>query len=111
MRNFWKDVRFAMRTLAKNPSFAAIAIVTLALGMAVNTTVFSVVNFFLLRPLPVSHPERITVLALKQPSAPGTYRFSYPTYEDLRDHTESFSEVFAYAVSLAGLTVDHRSEH
>jgi predicted permease len=111
MRNFIKDLRFALRTLAKNPGFAVIGIVTLALGMAVNTTVFSVVNGFLLRPLPVPHPEQITVLALKQSAAAGTYRFSYPTYEDLRDQTDSFSDVFAYRVSLAGLAVDHKSDH
>src|SRR6266576_5117107 len=96
MRNFAKDIRFALRTLANNPGFAVIGIVTLALGMAANTTVFSVVNGFLLRPLPVPHPEQITVLALKQSSVAGTYRFSYPTYGDLRDQTGSFSDVFAF---------------
>ena len=111
MRNFIKDVRFALRTLAKNPGFAAIGIVTLALGMAANTTVFSVVNGFLLRPLPVSHPEQITVLALKQSSVPGTYRFSYPTYTDLRNQAETFSEVFAFHPALAGISVDHVSDH
>lgn len=104
MRNFLKDGRFALRTLAKNPGFAVIGIVTLALGMAVNTTVFSVVNGFLLRPLPVPHPEQMTVLALKQSPVAGAYRFSYPTYEDLRDQTDSFSDVFAYRITLAGLT-------
>ena len=79
MRNLLKDGRFALRTLAKNPGFAVIGIVTLALGMAVNTTVFSVVSGFLLRPLPVPHPEQMTVLARKQSSVAGTYRFSYPT--------------------------------
>src|SRR2546430_1777465 len=108
MRNFAKDIRFALRTLANNPGFAVIGIVTLALGMAANTTVFSVVNGFLLRPLPMPHPEQITVLALKQSSVAGTYRFSYPTYGDLRDQTGSFSDVFAYRVSLGGLTVDHK---
>src|SRR5689334_20574583 len=111
MRNFIEDVRFALRTLAKNPGFAAIGIVTLALGMAANTTVFSVVNGFLLRPLPVSHPEQITVLALKQSSVPGTYRFSYPTYTDLRNQAETFSEVFAFHPALAGISVDHVSDH
>src|SRR5215831_7138712 len=100
MRNFIKDVRFALRTLAKNPGFAAIGIVTLALGMAVNTTVFSVVNGFLLRPLPVPHPEQIAVLALKQASVPGARRFSHLTYEDLRDQTDTFSDVFAFDPTL-----------
>lgn len=111
MRNFLKDIRFALRTLAKNPGFALIGIVTLALGMAVNTTVFSVVNGFLLRPLPVPHPEQITVLALKQSSLPGAYRFSHSTYEELRDQTDAFSDVFAYQPTLAGITVDHKSDH
>ena len=112
MRNFMKDIRFAVRTLAKNPGFAVIGIVTLALGMAVNTTVFSVINGFLLRPLPVPHPEQITVLALKQPSVAGTYTFSHPTNEDLRDHTgDSFSDVFAYRPTLARIVVDHKSDH
>jgi predicted permease len=111
MRNSLNDIRFALRTLAKNPGFAVIGIVTLALGMAANTTVFSVVNGFLLRPLPVPHPEQITVLALKQSSVAGTYRFSYPTYEDLRHQTNSFRDVFAYRVSLGGLTVDYKSDH
>src|SRR5215472_16370750 len=111
MRNCLNDIRFALRTLAKNPGFAVIGIVTLALGMAANTTVFSVVNGFLLRPLPVPHPEQITVLALKQSSVAGTYRFSYPTFEDLRNQTDSFRDVFAYRVSLGGLTVDHKPDH
>ena len=111
MRNFIKDVRFALRTLTKNPGFAAIGIMTLALGMAVNTTVFSVVNGFLLRPLPVPHPEQITVLALKQASVGGSYRFSHPTYEDLREQTDSFSDVFTYRTTLAGLSVDNNVDH
>lgn len=111
MRNFMQDLRFALRTLAKNPGFAVIAIVTLALGMAVNTTVFSVVNGFLLRPLPVPHADQITVLALKQPSVEGNYRFSYPAYEDLRDQTDSFSDVFAYRVTLGAVSFDRKSDH
>src|SRR5690348_5199493 len=111
MRNFINDIRFALRTLAKNPGFAAIGIVTLALGMAVHTTVFSVVNGFLLRPLPVPHPEQVTVLALKQASVGGSYRFSHPTYEDLRQQTDWFSDVFAYRTTLAGLSVNNKADH
>ena len=91
MRNALQDIRFALRTLANHPGFAVIGIVTLALGMAATTTVFSVVNGFLLRPLPVPHHEQITVLALKQSSVPGTYRFSYPTYEDFARSNGLFS--------------------
>lgn len=111
MLNFWKDIRYAFRTLAKNPGFAIIGIVTLALGMAVNTTLFSVVNGFLLRPLPVPHPDQITVLALQQPTLAGSYRFSYPDYEDLRDRNNVFSDLFAYRITLAAIAVDKRSDH
>ncbi len=111
MLNFWKDIRYAFRTLAKNPGFAIIGIVTLALGMAVNTTLFSVVNGFLLRPLPVPHADQITVLALQQPTLAGAYRFSYPDYEDLRDRNNVFSDLFAYRITLAAIAVDKRSDH
>ena len=111
MFNFWKDIQYAFRTLAKNPTFAIIGIVTLALGMAVSTTLFSVINGFLLRPLPVPHPEQITVLALEQSSVPGNHHFSYPDFEDLRDQSDSFTDVFAYRISLAGLAADQRADH
>ncbi|MGC2465684.1 MAG: ABC transporter permease [Candidatus Acidiferrum sp.] len=111
MLNFLKDVRYALRTLGKNPGFAIIGIVTLALGMAVNTTLFSVINGFLLRPLPVPHPEQMTVLALQQSALPGTHRFSYPDYEDLRDQTDSFSDLIAYRVALASIAINHTGEH
>jgi predicted permease len=111
MLNFWKDIRYALRTLSKNPGFAIIGIVTLALGMAVNTALFSVINGFLLRPLPVPHPEQITVLALHQAAVPGTSRFSYPDYEDLRDQTGSFSDLFAYRITLASVAADNSADH
>jgi len=110
MLNFWKDIQYAFRTLTKNPGFASIGIVTLALGMAVNTTLFSVVNGFLLRPLPVPHPEQITVLALKQSAVPGNYRFSYPDFENLRDPSDSFSDIFAYRLTLATVAVDQMAD-
>jgi predicted permease len=110
MLNFWKDLRYAIRTLTKNPGFAFIAIVTLALGMAVNTTLFSVINGFILRPLPVPHPEEITVFASQQEGVPGV-QFSYPDYEDLRDHSDSFSDIFSYRVTLSSISVGKRSDH
>src|SRR5580698_6308956 len=111
MLNFWNDLRYAFRTLTKNPGFAVIGIVTLALGMAVNTTLFSVINGFLLRPLPVPHPEQITVLSLQQASLTGERRFSYPDYEDLRDQADSFSGLLAYGVTLASVGIDKKNDH
>ena len=111
MLNFWKDIQYAFRTLTKNPGFAIIGIITLALGMAVNTTLFSVINGFLLRPLPVPHPEQITVLSLQQSSLPGNHHFSYPDFEELRDQSASFTDILAFRVTLAELAVDQRADH
>lgn len=59
MQSFWQDVRFGLRTLGKSKSFAAIVILTLALGIGTNTALFSVVNGVLLNPLPFAEPERL----------------------------------------------------
>jgi predicted permease len=111
MSSFWRDLRYAARTLANSPGFTIIAIVTLGLGMAVNTTVFSVINGMLLRPLPVPHAEQITVLALQQAGTPGVQKFSYPDYLDIRSQTDSFSEVFGFRATLGALAVDGKGEH
>ncbi len=63
MRNFWQDVRFGLRVLSKSSSFAAIAILTLALGIGANTALFSVVNGVLLNPLPFPNPDQMVAVA------------------------------------------------
>ena len=102
MLNFWKDIQYAFRTLAKNPGFAIIAIVTLALGMAANTTIFTVVNGLILRPLSVPRPEQITVLALQQAGTAGLQGFSYPDFLDLRSQSVSIGDLITYRVSSLG---------
>jgi len=111
MQTFWKDIQFAMRTLAKSPGFAVVAILTLALGMAVNTTIFSVINGILLRPLPVPHAEQMTVLALQQGGESSLQNFSYPDFVDLREQLKDTDELFGYQVTLAGLSVDGKGDH
>src|ERR1700704_1293240 len=78
MASFWQDLRYAARALRNSPWFAALAIVTLSLGTAVNTSIFSVVNGFILRPLPVPQPEQLAVLSLQQAGDHSLQKFSYP---------------------------------
>jgi putative ABC transport system permease protein len=111
MHSFWQDLRYAARTLRGAPGFTIIAIVTLGLGMAVNTTIFSVINGFILRPLPVPHAEQIAVLAMKQDGAQGFERFSYPDYLDIRQQADVFSDVIAERTTLVGLTADKKGDH
>ncbi len=100
-----------MRSLRNAPGFAIIAVITLGLGMAVNTTVFSVINGMLLRPLPVPHAEQIAVLAMKQPGAEGFQMFSYPDYQDIRGQAAASGEVFGYRTTLVSVIADGKGDH
>jgi len=111
MYSFWHDLRYAARTLRNSPSFTVIAVITLGLGMAVNTTIFSVINGLLLRPLPVPDAEQIVVLGLQQAGTPGNQKFSYPDYEDIRDQADCFSDVFAFHPTLSQFVVDGKGDH
>lgn len=107
-----QDLRYALRMLAKSPGFTAVAVLTLALGIGVNTTVFSVINGLLLRPMPVPQPEQITVLGAQQEGSQDYQPFSYPDYLDIRSQAaDVFSDTLAYRVSLVGLTVDGKGDH
>src|SRR5262245_37128704 len=62
MDTLWRDVRFALRTMAKKPGFTAVAVVIMALGIGANTAIFSLVRAVLLRPLPFANPERLAMV-------------------------------------------------
>src|SRR5438874_1690099 len=94
-----QDLRFALRSLRKNPGFSAITIVTLALGIGANTAIFSVVDAVLLKPLPYPHADRLVSLDTKV-SGPGKDIFgnamSYPDIQQVQALTKDFAGVAAY---------------
>jgi predicted permease len=111
MGALWLDIRFAARTLAKNPGFTAIVVLTLALGIGANTAIFSMVNAVLLRPLPIHDPDQIVAVAIQQQDAPiGSSGFSYPEFSDFRDQSNKVIDLFGSAMDLVDLSVDERAE-
>jgi predicted permease len=112
VENFVQDIRFALRTFLKNPGFALLAILTLALGIGANTAIFTVLDSVLLRSLPVAQPQQLVLLT--DPDAHGMSNGSeggdrtllaYSEFEYLRDHSEIFSGLFAADSSLMPLSV------
>src|SRR6202167_2803117 len=95
MQTLWQDVRYALRTLAKNFGFTAVAIVTLALGIGANTALFSVVNGVLLNPLPYEHPERLVAVYARNADFAHA-SVSYPNFQDWRRDNHSFSALAAF---------------
>jgi predicted permease len=110
MDTLWQDLRFATRALLKNPSFAAVAVLTLALGIGVNSTVFSIVNEYLFRPLPVKDPDQLVALGTKDSTFEVPYEISYPNYEDLRDRTEVFADAVAFQNTVFNVSADGLAE-
>ena len=99
---FPANLRFAVRTLAKSPSFALIAILSLALGIGANTAMFSYVDAVLLRPLPVPDSGRVVEIDSTSPDT-RLGRISYADYVDLRDHTKTLQSLVCYDFFLAGI--------
>src|SRR4029453_18214914 len=88
------DSKFAFRQLLKNPGFAAVAVLTLALGIGANTAIFTVINALLLRSLPVSQPEELVQVATKSGGSEAV-SFSHPFYKRLCDEGRSLSGLLA----------------
>ena len=105
METLYQDVRFGLRMLRKNPMVTSTVTLTLALGIGVNTAMFSVLNGWLLRPLPVPSPEQIAVLASQQKEG-SNGNFSYPDFLDFQKGTDSFSSLFGYAFGIGGLSAE-----
>jgi predicted permease len=91
-----RDVKYSLRTLSRSPAFAVVTILTLALGIAANSTVFSIVSRFVLRPPPVGDAGTLIALYTTHHGDRCCNNFSWPLFVDVREQTKSFSGVASY---------------
>jgi len=93
-----QDCRYGLRTLRRNPGFATVVVITLTLGVGINTLVFAVVNAVIFRSLPIADPNRV---AFVQPSNADFFGFthSFPNYRDLRDRNVTFDGLIGYRMA------------
>jgi predicted permease len=104
-----QDLRYGTRTLIKSPGFAAIVLATLALGIGANTTIFSVANGVIFKPLPFSEPDSLYMLYERTPTSQ-QYSVSYPNFLDWQRENETFSSVAAFRKDNFVLTGQGRPE-
>src|ERR1041384_4555155 len=104
------DLRFALRQLLRNPGFAAVAILTLSLGIGANTAAFSWIQSVLLRSLPgVADADRLIVIAPRHVSGNLIDTMSYPDVQDLAAHKELFAGIVASQYAPLSMTSDRKS--
>jgi len=105
-----QDLRYGVRMLWKNPGYTAISIITLALGIGANTTIFSWINSTLLNPVPgLATPSEVVELSLGQ-SQQNPFPFSYPDYASMRDAQQAFSGLTAMSITPVSLTGNGRPQ-
>jgi len=106
MRSVWFDVRYALRTMAKSPGLFSVLVITLALGIGASTTIFSVVNSVVLRPLPYQQPDRLVRVYTEFLGSMDLHRFwlSPPELDDLQKQCRSCESVGGWARGSASLS-------
>src|SRR6266508_1565605 len=103
MDRILQDLRYAFRSLGRQPAFALLAILTLALGIGATTAIFSVVYGVLLRPLP--YPDADRLVAISEVNHRGTFsRLADPNFTDFRDESHSFSAMAKYRAGVASVS-------
>src|SRR5678815_4604306 len=110
METLLKDLRYAVRMLIKTPGVTAVAVITLGLGIGANTAIFSGVNAFLMRPLPVPEPDRV-IRPIEIAEDRGTSdEISYPDFVDYREQSSSFAGLAAEDMVQAALNTENRND-
>src|SRR6202795_3426239 len=105
IESFFADLRYGIRALRKSPGFTCVAVLTLALGIAVNTTVFTAFDALFLRPRAVKDPGSLASVFRTTPGEPRE-RFSYPDYLYYRDNSRSLSDLSLFAFGMAVTSSD-----
>jgi hypothetical protein len=110
METLLQDIRFGFRQLMKQPGFAALAIISMALGIGANTSIFSLADTVLLRPLAVKQPSQLVELYGTMHNGAEWSLQSYLNYKDYRDRNTVFSGLFVYRLVVTSLTVNNSSQ-
>ncbi len=113
MTTILADLRLAFRGLRRNPLFATVAILSLALGIGANTAIFTLIDQILLRKLPVTAPDQLVMLyqeGIHNGSNMGGRMHSYPIYQDLQQRAEPLAEVLCRRLIAASVSIDNRTE-
>ena len=113
MEGLWRDLRYAFRAIGRNPAFASVAVVSLALGIGANTTIFTLINAVFLNPLQAERPQELVAVFTIDENNPGQFTnmnpVSFPNFEDYRDHNDVFTGVVCYSFPFP-LSVSLRGE-
>ena len=125
IEDIWSDVRYGIRVLRKSPGFTTVVVAILALGIGANTAIFSLINFLMLRTLPVNDPQSLVILTWAAKRLPDTKlgdyfwgvcpvtpdtacSFSYPLFQQIRAQQRVFSGIFGYLPTRAAINVNGR---
>jgi hypothetical protein len=104
-----KDIRYALRWMARSPGFSAVAILSLGLGVGVNTAMFSLVDSLLFRPLPVSSPGTLVDVFTTGGDGDDYATSSYQDFLDLKSQNTVFTDMIGYSPMMAPLSLGDRS--
>jgi putative ABC transport system permease protein len=110
LMSFLQDIRYGCRMFGRNPGVSAVAILSIALGIGVSSAIFTLINGFLLKPLPVDEPDRLAAIYLTHPELRRSTGFSYPDYLDYRDQSTVFSDLVGASGIVLSLSSGERPE-